>query len=158
MNEELTQSEFVGALNYNPDTGIFTWKKARFGIRSDAIAGSVNKNGYIYVTVNGCRSTAHRLAWLYYYGKWPSKQIDHINGVRSDNRICNLRECSSRENHHNMQRHRAGKLLGACYMPNQRKKWQSRIRVNGKLIHLGYFETEQEAHGAYLKALSEVVS
>jgi hypothetical protein len=82
------------------------------------------------------------------YGKFPKACIDHVSGDKLDNRICNLRDSNKRENSLNRNSHRSGRLFG-CYFSNQAKKWQSRMRISGKSQHLGFFDTEIEAHKAY---------
>lgn len=89
---------------------------------------------------------------LYIYGVWPSKQIDHINGIRHDNRLVNLREVSYRVNQQNLSYHREGRLVGATWNKRQ-EKWVAQIKLHGKQRGLGSFASEQEAHEAYLYAL-----
>ena len=99
--------------------------------------------------------SSHRLAWLYVHGVWPKNFIDHINGDKSDNRICNLREATRRENAQNLKIHRAGKLAGCSY--NKKiNKWNARMTINKKYINLGFYETEVEAHLAYKNACSSL--
>ena len=70
------------------------WRAARRKIKVGAIAGTLYPNCYRYVTINRKRYCEHRLAWLYVYGKWPEDMVDHINGIKDDNRIENLREAT----------------------------------------------------------------
>src|SRR5262245_57168181 len=85
-------------LKYIPETGDFYWKKPRRGMVQGACAGTLINNGYIHIVIDGHAFKAHRLAWFYVNGVWPKQQIDHINGKRADNRICNLREAVQRQN------------------------------------------------------------
>ena len=88
----ITQSKLKELVNYDQDTGIFTWKKRTSNrIKIGDIIGNLHNCGYIEMGVNGKRYLAHRLAWLYVYGYMP-KLIDHINTNKQDNRICNLYE------------------------------------------------------------------
>ena len=105
--------------------------------------------------IDGKEYKAHRLAWLYVYGIWPKLYIDHINGIRDDNRICNLRDVSNRENAINRSYHRKGKLAGASYH-KQKGKWRATIRINGRYTHLGLFETKEEAHLFYMKKKEDI--
>lgn len=99
MREKITQKRLHELLDYSPDTGLFTWKVARAGrIKAGDVAGNLNNTGYIQITVDGTAYYAHRLAWLYIHGKFPENHIDHINGVRDDNRISNLRDVTPQEN------------------------------------------------------------
>jgi hypothetical protein len=99
---EITLEELKQRLNYDPDTGIFTWKTAFSNrIKVGQEAGHMKNNGYRSVNFRGKNYLTHRLAWFYYYGKMPEKDLDHINRNRMDNRITNLREASHKENNYN---------------------------------------------------------
>jgi hypothetical protein len=139
-------------LRYESETGQFYWRVDRTNAtRAGMSAGSINGTGYVYIKVLGKRRTAHRLAWFLVHGDWPCGVIDHINGDKLDNRLANLRVVTKRQNGQNMQRHRTGRLVGASYHKPS-KRWQSRIKVQGTERSLGYYDTEQEAHQAYLRA------
>jgi hypothetical protein len=96
---ELTQDRLRELLDYDPDTGIFTWMVNRRGGKAavGVVAGSRNTDNYVSITVDGEEYLAHRLAFLYMTGAFPPKQVDHINTAKSDNRWCNLRACTSKE-------------------------------------------------------------
>lgn len=144
----IIQKTFKIKLNYNEATGIFTW------VNTNKIAGSLDKDGYIIIGLFNKRYKAHRLAWFYVYEEWPNGEIDHINGIRNDNKINNLRVVSNRENNQNRKSHRSGRLLGCTY--NKRlKKWVAQIQISGKKKHLGVYNTEEEANKVYLAALKE---
>jgi hypothetical protein len=118
-------------------------------------AGWASSGGYLRVKVAGRTYGVHRVAFLIVEGRWPSAQLDHIDGDKNNNRMSNLREVDNRTNNENRRhahRNSQSGLLGA--FPH-RKRWQSRIRVNGKLRNLGCFATAEEAHQAYLKAKRE---
>jgi len=126
-------------INYNPDTGLF------FSITNiENPIGTRNKDGYIVFRVNGKLLYAHRVAFFLAYGFLP-KMVDHINRNRSDNRIANLREANPTLNAQNS----AG--FGFT-KPKQTKKWAASITCNRKRIHLGYFNSAEQAHEAYLAA------
>ena len=115
-----------------------------------------SSNGYCLVGFNGRKVAYHRIIWILLNGDIPAgMQIDHIDGNRINNDIDNLRLVSHRENGQNRVEHRNGRLVGCTYC-KRGHKWGAQIRVNGKNKFLGYFDTEQEAHEAYLKALTEV--
>lgn len=141
-------------LDYDTDTGIFIWKYPRKGIRVGDRAGRVNTNGYRDIQLFGNRYLEHRLAWFYHYGEWPEFEVDHINRIRDDNRIKNLQEATSSTNMHNM------KISKGCYFHKPWGRWVSAIKLRGKRIQLGDFETEEEAIVAYLegKLLYHVVT
>lgn len=141
---ELTAEVLRELLDYNPETGVFFWRRSRGnGVKVGQLAGSMANNGYWQIAVQRRVYRAHRLAWLHYYGEWPSA-IDHINGVRVDNRIVNLRQADGNINEQN-------RVCAGAF--RCRKKWQSRIRTNGgKREYLGTFDTREEAEAAYLAA------
>ena len=115
-------------------------------------AGRPNSGGYLQIRIEGRSYFTHRIIWFLEKGTQP-KFVDHINGIRNDNRIINLRESTRRENQQNMHIHRSGKLVGATYSKRE-KKWVSQITINKRKIYLGLFKTELEAHNAYMEALS----
>lgn len=95
----ITQNTLKELFDYNPDTGLFTWKVAKARrIKAGDVAGNLNNTGYIHIRVDGKNYQAHRLAWLYTHGKFPDNCIDHINGIKDDNRISNLRDVTTQEN------------------------------------------------------------
>lgn len=143
--------EFVRSiLDYDPDTGMLRWRVNRGQrARSGSIAGSKHSSGYRYISINYCSYKAHRIAWLMAYGRWPTKQIDHINGIRSDNRIANLREATSGENLQNQKLEKISNKIGILGVHISRGKYRAQIQVNGKVRHLGMFETAEEASAAY---------
>ena len=114
----------------------------------------VNSRGYVVVKFNRSLYLAHRLAWLYLHGVWPSGDIDHINGVMTDNRECNLRDVPTRLNQENRRRASRGYtscLLGVSWNSRQ-QKWVAHIQVNKKQVHLGQFDCKLKASDAYLTA------
>jgi hypothetical protein len=148
----LTSDEVREILDYNPDTGEFRWRKNHR--LSGRRAGSPNSWGYVHIQINGRKYKAHRLAWLITYGELPEKDIDHLNNVRTDNRICNLRAVSRSVNIQNQTRgHRdsTSKYLGVSW-DKHRRKWAAIIVLNYKTYHLGKFDTEEDAYSAYLES------
>ena len=119
------------------------------------IAGCNDPHGYSVITIKQRHYFAHRLAWLYVYGVWPEKEIDHINRVRNDNRIQNLREASHEENGRNISqpRKRVG-LRGTTYS-KRRHAWVAQIGVKGRNLFLGHYNTTEDAHQAYLAAVAK---
>jgi hypothetical protein len=151
-----TQADLHSLLSYNASTGKFTWKVDRgAGLKAGNPAGTQAKSGYVHISVFGRLYRAHRLAWLFCFGKWPEGELDHKNGVANDNRIANLRECSHSENHQNVgkRRHNTSGFVGVTLSPYG--TWKARLVVNGKKINLGAFPTPEEAASAYLKAKAE---
>lgn len=142
-------------LFYEPSTGLFVWRrKPRTNrIKCGQTAGTHNKStGYNFIKIP-CfqRIGAHRLAWLYVYGEWPTGEIDHINGSPSDNRITNLRIATKSQNAANTRARNSSGRKGVHYRP-KRRNWVSRITVNGKEHFLGVFDDPESAHKAYMSA------
>jgi hypothetical protein len=150
----LTQDQLKSLLMYDPATGMFTWRVSRpTKIKPGDVAGNVTPKGYVSVGVKGKIYRAHRLAWLYVYGRWPNNEIDHINRIRNDNRIANLREADRSVNtqNTNLQRNNTSGFRGVDWHKH-RNAWRARISVNGKMKNLGYYLTREDAAAAYLKA------
>ena len=147
---ELTAEKLRELLHYEPETGIFTRKvSTAHNVKVGDVAGSQDRHGYLRIMVQSRRYKAHRLAWLYVYGEWPTDQIDHINRIRADNRIANLREVTNKQNLQNAGKssHNTSGHTGV-YWYKRDSKWVAHIRHNHKLIHLGYFNTIEEAIAA----------
>lgn len=147
----LTQDRLKELIHYDQETGIFTWKhrSGRGGGFSGRKATCLKDGGYVVIRVDYRLYKAHRLAWLYVYGRWPEKIIDHINRNKSDNRICNLRECNHSQNCINGKRliNNQSGHRGVTYKNEKHRKrqWKASIIKDGKSIHLGYFMTKEEA-------------
>ena len=150
----LTKERLKDILHYDMVSGIFTRLISTNGrVKAGDIAGTIMKDGYIRISVDSKQYLGHRLAWLYVYGEFPEKEIDHINTIRTDNRICNLRAANRTLNAENIissQKNNKSGFLGV----NARKygTYRARIRVNKKLISLGSFLSPELAHQAYLTA------
>jgi hypothetical protein len=156
MHRSLTYKKASEIFRYDRETGKLFWNVARRGVTRGAEAGCKGRrDGYRRIGIGGVMYLAHRIIWLVETGQFPSKEIDHINGITDDNRFENLREVTHRENCQNRRKHREGRLFGT-YFSKRFEKWHSRIQIEGKRKHLGLFETEQEAHEAYIKAFSEL--
>lgn len=148
---DLSQEELKAKLEYNPQTGVFTWKDIKY--KHSNIAGS-NRDGYITINVNGKNYLAHRLAWLYIYNVWPKGHIDHINGLVTDNRIDNLREVSKSQNGMN-RGVQINNVLGVKGVSSSGNKYVARIGIKGITYYLGTFETIEEAVNARREAETE---
>lgn len=151
-NSTLTQERLREVLRYDPATGVFTWFTPGKGRVVGATAGCVSKVGYIVIRVDCDLYQAHRLVMFYLTGKWPEHDVDHINGVRTDNSLDNLRNATRGENLQNQRSakpfNRSG-LLGVIWS-NQAEKWIARVTHKGKQHHCGTFDTPEEAHAAYV--------
>ena len=145
------ETELMQMLWYEPVAGQLFWTdKAHKSVRGKQ-AGTLNR-GYIVVMYKAKFYKAHRLAWLLTYGKWPEKSIDHINGIKSDNRLENLRDVDDVLNQQNRHRARVDSKSGLMGASPYRNRWKSQIRVNGEVRYLGMFDTPELAHLAYVQA------
>lgn len=141
-------------LHYDPASGIFRWIKCagRYGrIPAGSIAGSPNKEGYRYITLDGVAYRACRLAFLYVTGELPRGQIDHRNRDVSDDRFDNLRDCTQSQNKSNSGFYRSNTSghPGVRYDASKsRARYRAFITKNGKLHHIGWFLTLDEAIAA----------
>ena len=140
-------------ITYDPETGLFKWLdnvKVNGFINKGWFTGSNRGKGYFQIRVLNKIHYAHRLAWYLMHGEFPKDQIDHMNSVRGDNRLCNLRVVTHAQNSQNMK-----KAKGTAF---ERKlgKWQARIYFQKNKIYLGLFNTEEEAHQAYLAKKREL--
>ena len=145
----ITQSRLKEVLAYDFESGVFTWKVSRNGIRDNKVAGAKNKHGYIYIQIDTKLHLAHRLAFVYMTGDFPENQTDHINGVRNDNRWRNLRPVTRSENLRNQAKaknNRSG-ITGVSW-EKRAGKWRAKIMANGKQKHIGYFDNLFEAVAA----------
>ena len=146
---DVTQETLKRLLHYNRDTGIFIWRCSRFGVTQGKEAGNLRPDGYRRIKIDGKLYLAHRLAWLYMTGTFPSADTDHINGVRDDNRWINLRAVDRSENMRNqeMYKNNTSGVVGVSRHPGT-GKWQAGIMVNGIRHYLGLYEHISDARAA----------
>jgi len=153
MND-FTAERLRKLLNYDPKTGIFTWRVAPVKwISPGDPAGYSERSAYVRIGIFGRYYRAHRLAWLYVHGEWPPSMIDHINGDPSDNRLANLRVATASQNQGNAKprKDNAYGTKGVTWHKSH-KKWQARIVIDGKQTHLGHFADKQAAIETYRRA------
>lgn len=147
MNE-LTQFRLKAIVEYDPATGAFTFLQSRGRVKAGTQTnGSLNAAGYRRLRIEGTLHYAHRLAWLYMKGSWPSSLIDHKNENKGDNTFHNLREATNVQNKQNVTSKRVNP--GA---QKKRDKFQTKIRVDKKYVYVGTFDTAEEASKAYTEA------
>ena len=154
----LTAARAKHLFHYDCETGVFTWRNCGLKkLNGQPTATSVGSHGYHQIYADGKMYVAHRVAWLYANGKWPKGYIDHVNGVKTDNRICNLREASQSLQNGNTKRRKSNRsgFKGVDFKVSH-KKWRARIAFQGKHRLLGYFKTPELAHAAYRSAAREV--
>lgn len=145
-----------GLFTYDAVSGVITWAVSRCSVKAGQVAGSLTREGYIRVPLRGKFVQAHRLAWLLHYGEWPKWTIDHINGIRDDNRLCNLRDVSSQVNSQNQRSAKRHNKLGVMGVYQTYNRFVARIGSNGKNTYLGSFATAELAHATYIAAKREM--
>lgn len=156
-NARLTHERLLQVLSYEPETGKFRrTAKAPGPIKIGQEAGWINPNGYRYIEVCGERFLAHRLAWFYMTGEWPSNEIDHKDCNRDNNSWVNLRAATRLQNLHNAKiKTMSSTGYKGVYFDKRYGKFVARIRHAGKRISLGYFDAAEDAHQAYAVKAAE---
>lgn len=139
-------------MRYNPETGLFSYRERSRGRRVNGPVGQLTRQGYRRVMIDGRRYMAHRLAWLWMTGKFPSAEVDHVNGNGDDNRWVNLREATRSQNRHNTRK-APGKSTPYKGVTLKKGKWfEANIGAGGRNHYLGIFQTAEDAHEAYKAA------
>ena len=145
---QLTQEWLKEHTEFSKEKKTLVWKKKTNNrTKIGNVVGVITKKGYYRTS----HHLVHRLVWLYYTGSLPKNDLDHINGLRTDNRIENLRETTRGLNTQNRK-----DTLGYTFVSGRSKPWLAQIKVNYKNKNLGYFKTKEEAREAYLKAKKEM--
>lgn len=158
----MNQTRLKQRLHYDPETGIFRWRAPeKPGNNPEGqIAGSHCNKGYLVIGIDKKVYKAHRLAWLYMTGSWPTSQIDHRNTVKDDNRWANLREASNAQNCCNRTRYNRTGFKGVTRQTNGR--FTGKCDYRGSRYQKGGFETAEaaaawaaakraEVHGAFTR-------
>lgn len=151
----LTQERLKELIHYNPETGVFTWNGRFKGVKKSRVAGCITSQGYVLIRIDGVLYKAHRLAFLYMTGRFPEKDVDHMNGNPGDNRWTNLRNVSHSENMRNVLHKAASSKYTGVSFCSATGRWKSQINLSGKNRNLGRFLSEKEACAAYLMELAE---
>ena len=143
-------------LEYDKETGLFTWKIKRKSVNKGDIAGYAMRDGYIMIGINKKRILAHRLAWFFVTGDFPEDQIDHIDGNRSNNSFKNLRPSSHSQNQHNraMLKNNTSGVKGVSF-DKFNGKWRANCMVNRVPKQLGSFDNKHDAEIAVKKYREE---
>lgn len=139
-------------IDYNPETGVLTAKVNFSGRQAGSVIGSQTWQGYYAFSLFGKKCFAHRLAWLLHYGEWPSQPIDHINGIKTDNSIRNLRLCSLSQNQFNKptQKNNTTGVKGV-YWNKRDKRYVASVQFNGKKYSAGHHKDIESAKEAVMK-------
>jgi hypothetical protein len=153
----LTQEQLKEILHYDPESGIFRWRKsvARC-IKPWDVAGT-DVHGYVVIEIKAKPHAAHRLAWLYMTGSLPQVQVDHEDRVRSNNSWSNLREATHKQNMENkpIYKNNSSGYRGVCWC-KRNEKWAAKLSHNKKNIHVGYFDDAKEAAQAVAERRSKL--
>lgn len=146
MKTTLTEKRLRTLLHYAPDTGVFTRLESVRGVAAGSVAGTKHNRGYLAVRIDGSKYLLHRLAFLYMTGHLPTQGVDHVNGIKSDNRWSNLRKANQSENSQN-RRLRKDSTSGATGISFKKavRLWVVVITIDGKSKHIGYYKSLQEA-------------
>ena len=136
----ITQEQLKKLLHYNPETGIFTRVVSVYGSKVGSVVGCLDKTtGYLRIGIEGGLYYSHRLAWMYVHGEFPLNHTDHKNGIKTDNRMVNIRSVTHKENLRNQKMRSTNKSgVNGVSWSKRDKKWHSAIMVNGKQISLHY--------------------
>jgi hypothetical protein len=154
--QTLTQARLKELLDYNQETGVFTWLvRTSRRINVGDISGCPDANGYLLIGIDRHLYKAHRLAFLWVEGVWPQSHVDHRNGIPQDNRFCNLRKATNSENMQNERHARKNNKCGLLGVSPNNQGFLAQIVIPGKTLYLGTFKTPELAHAAYLKAKHE---
>lgn len=140
-------------LNYDSETGVLTWRESpRNRTLPGDVAGRVNDSGYVLLTLDKKTIRAHRAAWAIYYGELPCRELDHINGKRSDNRIVNLREVTRSQNCQNSFTRKNNSGVKGVHLRKDTGRYSAQIQVDGEVTYLGCFDNIEAAKNARVSA------
>jgi hypothetical protein len=152
----LTQERLRHLVDYDVDTGVFTWAISRVGAKKGSICGRINVHGYREIGINYTLHRANRLAWLYMTGSFPDMEIDHINRIKHDDSWNNLRLCTHNQNAANvsLKKSNTSGCKGVVW-DKDRNLWRVQIRIQGKKKNLGRFANYDDAVKVSLDALNK---
>jgi len=149
---DLTAQELRERLNYDPETGIFFWRKTTRQGFIGKKAGYIDDRGYIVIVIDAIARKAHRLAVLYMTGNWPKEKVDHRNLNKSDNRWTNLREATASQNQANSRMYVCNMNGAKGITKRSNGRYRVQIRKDYKLNNIGTFDTIEEAKAAHTAA------
>ena len=149
----ITREELLDILDYERETGVFTWRHSSSSAKAGEVAGKVYTNGYRYIAVAGTYYPAALLAWIWVTGEDPGGIIDHINRVRADDSFDNLRPATNSQNHANRPppKHNTSGFKGV-FWSSQKNKWQAKLMVDGVQKHVGFYDRLVDAVKAHRQA------
>jgi uncharacterized protein YeaC (DUF1315 family) len=152
----MTESEEIEMLRqiiaYDPNSGVITRIASPIKNCIGRPVGTKDSQGYLVTRIQRKFYRCHRLAWALFYGKWPDGEVDHFDGDKANNRICNLRDVEHKHNIHNQSRPQGNNPYIGVHWSKQSQKWLAAIKKDGKINKLGSFMTPEAARDAYLEA------
>ena len=152
MTALITTERLREVLNYDQETGKFTWLvRLSHRVEVGDVAGTTF-NGYRHISIDGRRYRCARLSWKYVTGHWPGGFVDHLDTNSLNDRFSNLRDASRLVNSQNLRSPRSDNKVGMLGVVAVGDRFRSVIKPPGKRLHLGYFDTPEEAHAAYVAA------
>jgi hypothetical protein len=155
---DLTAKELRSRLDYDPITGIFRYKvvpECQHKIKVGDIAGYIREKRYLVIKIDGKAYYAHRLAWLYVYGAWPTNLIDHEDTNKLNNSLSNLRPANQSKNKANAPKPK-NNTSGFKGVVKCKNRWKAQITYQQQVMYLGLFDTKEKAHAAYLEKAREL--
>lgn len=150
----LTVERLREVLDYEPETGVFRWRvNKRANASAGSVAGTAHNSGYWRIRIDRRGYLAQQLAWMHFYGRWPDKQLDHIDTNKHNNRIANLREATPTQNLGNrpMRRDNVSGVKGVTWHPRD-QRWRAQITINGRVKYISQHRRIEDAAEAYRRA------
>lgn len=150
MKPTLSHADLMRRLNYDPETGLFTWKyPTSRRVKAGQIAGGPSHRGYWRILISDVEYYGHRLAWFYTFGAWPAVDLDHRDGDKTNNKISNLRPATVSQNAANRKIPVNNTTGFKGVRATESNRWRAVVEHGGKQISLGTYGTREEAHAAY---------
>lgn len=149
-------NRYSDVFTYDPETGVLRWKVDRWRAKAGQVAGCHCRYGYLVVRVFRRTTKVHRIAWELHFGEPAPAVIDHVNGVRDDNRIVNLRACTHSQNLANKAHRTDRSLLPGVKRAHKGPGYTATVSCNRRAYYLGTYETQEAAHAAYVTKRREL--
>jgi len=147
----ITHARLLELLEYDKSTGIFTSKVNRGRIKVGGPVGTLHITGYEHIGLDGKIYKSHRLAWLYVTGFMPSGDIDHVDGIKNNNKWCNLRDVDKNTNQQNRIKAQQNSSTGMLGVTRHKNVFVASITIENKRVYIGSFNTPEAAHAAYIE-------
>lgn len=155
----MNQDQLKSRLHYDIESGVFRWRNliGSSNRKPWDIAGSPHNKGYTSIRIFGKKYMAHRLAWLYVYGELPASDLDHIDGVKTNNAISNLRKVTNAQNHWNVGMRSTNKSgVKGVHWHKGIGRWVATFKANGVQNFVGSFDSISDAESEISKARKNI--